>query len=137
MTYGWALLLIALVAAAIVSLGILDTGSFVGSRALGFSQVAPIGWSLDQSGSFRIMLKNNAGTDINVTSIRASYGSSELPYSSNVVIPNGMESGEIGVGTFFPGKPGESYTIRLNINYTDSETGFPYTDSGTLTGRVV
>ncbi|MCX6772520.1 MAG: hypothetical protein NTV88_01985 [Candidatus Micrarchaeota archaeon] len=142
MTYGWALLIIALAAAAIVALGILDMGSFIGSRATGFSQIEPIGWSLDHTGVFNIKLKNNAGTDINVTSVTTSYNSvagncSALNPPVGISLPEGSESGVINACTFGAINPGASYSLRLNINYTDSETGFSYTDAGTVTGKVL
>ena len=138
MTYGWALLIIALAAAAIVALGILDVGSFIGSRATGFSQIEPIGWSLDQTGAFHIKLKNNAGTGINVTSVSAVYNSAAGNCSAlDVGMPEGSESGVINACTFGSMRPGSSYSMRVNINYTDSETGFSYTDAGTVTGKVL
>jgi hypothetical protein len=140
MTYGWALLLIALVAAALLALGILDSGSFMGSRAVGFSQVSPTGWSFDSSGAFKLKLKNNAGSNIIVTSITATYGQETAVFAPPVDLANltyGAESGVLNVGTFGVDKPGASYTMRVNINYTDSEAGFPYNDAGTVTGKIV
>jgi hypothetical protein len=136
MTYGWALLLIAIAAAAIVSLGILDVGSFMGSRAVGFSQVVPTGWQL-QSGTLSLKLKNDAGTDINVTSITASYNVQPPATNTSVItILDGDVSNTIPLSPFQLGvQSGASYSMTININYTDTESGFEYVDSGTITGR--
>lgn len=135
MTYGWAILLVAIVAAAIVSLGILDTGSFIGSRTFGFSQVQPTAWRLEPSGALTIKLKNNAGTDINITSIMAQYENANVTYATPVSVANGAESPIITVGSLPSQQSGGSFSIKLAINYTDTESGFPYTDTGTISGK--
>ena len=136
MTYGWAILLIAIVAAAIVSLGFVDTGSFIGSRSFGFSQVSPTGWRVDPSGALTLKLKNNAGSDINITSISATCDLGTVSNASAIAIANGAESTIFSVGVFpLPASSGQSYSVKISINYTDSETGFPYADSGTVSGK--
>lgn len=136
MTYGWALILIAIAAAAIVGLGILDAGSFMGSRAVGFSQIEPLGWQLSPAGALSVLLKNNAGSDIQITKITAVRAQEEISLEPGQDIAYG------GQHTFLVGSfpsaysSGESYSITLKVDYTDTETGFSYKDSGTLTGRV-
>ena len=137
MTYGWALLLITLVAAAIVGLGILDTGSYIGSRAIGFSQITPVGWSLDNSGVLKMKLKNNAGSDINITQMVATQNSRNITNASVINVPYGKDSGVFSVGSLDNSNSGASYSVNVKIYYNDSETGFPYVDSGTLSGRVI
>ena len=136
MTYGWALLIIALVSAAVVSLGLVDIGSFMGSRASGFAQITPVGWRVDTSGGFAIMLKNNAGADINITSINATLGTANITYTTMVPIANGEQTGQLSLGSFAGAPSSGSYTARVSISYVDAETGFMYRDSGTITGRV-
>jgi len=40
MTYGWAIALVVIVAAALFALGVFDVSNFVGTKAAGFSGVA-------------------------------------------------------------------------------------------------
>ncbi len=137
MTYGWALLLIVLVVGALFALGVFDIGSFTGSKATGFAQVGVVGWKLDTGGILTAKFENHAGTDINITSINATYKTSSVTYSTTFNVDNGKQSGTITVGTFgSPGSKGSSYTVKMEITYSDRNTGFVYTDSGTVTGKV-
>ena len=137
MTYGWALLLIVLVVGALFALGIFDTGTFLGSRASGFTQIGVSGWQLNSSGIFSIKFKDKAGTDVNITAINITLNTLTLTNNTSVSIANGKESGTLVVGNFstVPASGG-SYSVRVAINYMDSATSFNYTDSGTLTGKV-
>ena len=137
MTYGWALLIIVLIIAALFALGIFDIGSFVGSRTSGFSEIGIAGWTLDETGNFDVMFENHAGKGITITDVNVTYKTEVLSYSTPVQLGNGERSGTITLGTFTsPDNTGTSYTLSVNIAYTDDETVFDYSDSGTLTGTV-
>ena len=137
MTYSWALLLIVLVVAALFALGIFDAGAFVGSRSAGFAQVRPVAWRLDTDGNLTLKLADDAGTNVNITSINATFGVANISYSDSLNISNGKQSDAILVGSF-PNStaPGASYSIALQIQYIDMNTNFTYTDGGTVTGKV-
>jgi len=137
MTYGWALLLIVLVVGALFALGIFDTGTFLGSRAAGFTQMGVSGWQLNAAGNFSMKFKNKAGTDVNITLVNATLNNLNAEYNESVAIANGKESAIIPIGTFstVPASGG-SYSVRVSVLYTDTATGFNYTDTGTLTGKV-
>jgi len=134
MTYGWALLILAMVIAGMFAMGIFDTGSFIGTRASGFVQVSPVGWRVTPAGALSVMFKNNAGTDITITRVNATLGQSTITNSSAIAIANGEQTGTLALGSF--SAQGGSYTVKVTIAYNDSTTGFPYTDAGTLSGRV-
>jgi hypothetical protein len=134
MTYGWALLVMGLIIAGLFALGIFDVGSFVGTRASGFVQVTPVGWRVTPAGALTVMFKNNAGTDIVVTQVNATLGTTTLTNSTAVTIMNGEQTGTLALGNF--GTRSGSYTISVKIAYNDSATGFSYTDAGTISGRV-
>jgi len=136
MTYGWALLIMALVIAGMFALGIFDTGSFVGTRATGFVQVSPVGWRVAPDGSLTVMFKNNAGTDIVITQMNATLDTTTITNSTAISIANGEQSGTIPIGSFPSRAASNSYTVKVTIAYNDSTTGFPYTDAGTLSGKV-
>ncbi len=137
MTYGWALLLIVLVVGALFALGIFDVSSFTGSRASGFPQVGVTAWKLDPSGVLTTQFRNQVGSQINVTSINATIGTTTVTYSTPFTITSGKTSGTTTVGTFSNvGAVNSAYTVSLAITYSDLSTGFSYTDTGTLTGKV-
>jgi len=137
MTYGWALLLIVLVVGALFSMGIFDMGMFTGSRATGFSQVGVSAWQMTSGGVLSLKLRNNVGKDINVTVINATYNNAFQAYGNGVLLNVGKESAATTVGTFTsaPAK-GSSYSVRVDIQYTDTSSGFSYTDAGTLSGKA-
>ena len=138
MTYGWALLLIVIVIGALFALGVFNVGSFVGTRASGFAEVAPIGWQISSSGVLTMKFRNDAGVNINVTSINATLGTQTISYTTPFTISNGEKSSTITVGTFSnPGSSGSSYSVKVKINYKNMDTGFEAIDSGTVTGSVV
>lgn len=137
MTYGWALLLIVLVVGALFALGVFDIGSFTGSKASGFAEIGVVGWKLDTGGILTAKFENHAGTDINISEINATYKTQSVSYATAFNVDNGEQSGTITVGTFSsPGSKGSSYTVKMDITYSDRNTGFVYTNSGTITGKV-
>lgn len=137
MTYGWALLLIVLIIGALFALGIFDIGSFLGSRASGFAQVGVSAWRLAPDGTVTVQFENHVGSDIQITSISAVLGIQNINYSTPVDIDNGQRSGTLTLGTFGnPSSAGSSYSIAVDMTYTDLATGFEYGDAGTLTGQV-
>jgi hypothetical protein len=67
----------------------------------------------------------------------ATLGTQTINYSTPLDIDNGQRSGTITLGTFAnPSSSGSSYSIELDMTYTDLATGFEYGDAGTLTGQV-
>ena len=116
------------------TLGVFDTGSFIGTRASGFAQITLVGWQVTPSGDFKAMFKNNAGTDITITGVNATLGSRTINNTSATPILNGEQTGQMTLGNF--GTQSGSYTVRVSIAYNDTATGFAYTDTGTVSGRA-
>lgn len=138
MTYGWAILLVVLVAAALFVLGVFNVGSFVGSKAVGFTEIAVPAFRIASDGALTLKLQNQAGSPITVNTINASYGTESVATTTlpaaNIGV--GATSDTITVGTFTGFNSGDSYAVTLKISYTDRTTGFSYTESGTLNGVV-
>ncbi|MFA5050005.1 MAG: hypothetical protein WC501_03275 [Candidatus Micrarchaeia archaeon] len=136
-TYGWALFIVFVVIGAIFALGIFDIGMFLGSRTSGFVQVGVLGWELESSGDFMMVLKNNAETEIKITSISATLKSEIVENTDVISLENGKKSNIITIGTFsnIPSQ-GSSYAINVKITYTDPATGLDYSDTGTVTGKI-
>jgi len=135
MTYGWALLLIVLAVGALFSLGIFNTGSFVGARAVGFTQIGVTAWRVDATGNLSLQLANRAGTDVNVTNITATYRTESITANyTTLLISNGATSSTQNATNFTGIASGTTYSIPMTIIYTDRLTGFVYQTTGTLTG---
>jgi hypothetical protein len=122
------------------ALGIFNVGSFTGTRAAGFSSVGVNAWSLADNGNLTIRFVNRAGTQINITGIGYIYDGSNSNVSwtnASTVLGNGAVSGDIVIGATDIYNRGDFYGMKLDINYTDLKANFNYTDSGTLTGKVI
>ena len=138
MTYGWALLIVVLVVGALFALGIFDIGTFMGNKTSGFTQIGVSGYKLDSAGTLTMKLKNLAGTNVNITQINATLGTTTVGNASVFSLANGKESAVFIVGNFSTAVPtsGSSYSVKVAIVYTDTSSGFSYQDSGTLVGKV-
>lgn len=138
MTYGWAILLVILVAGALFTLGIFDVGSMVGNRAVGFTQVSVDAFKVDTAGILTLKLENQVGTEIAINYVNATYLGSTVSNSSTGITNLGIGSSSpiITVGDLGDVSSGNSYTITLKIGYTDRNSNFSYIETGTLNGAV-
>ena len=64
MTYGWALVVILIVVAALFALGILSPATYQGATCRGFGKIAYIDHTFDSNGDFIIQLANGSGKSI-------------------------------------------------------------------------
>lgn len=138
MTYGWAILLVILVAGALFALGIFDVGSMVGNRAVGFTQVSVKAFKVASDGTLTVKLENQVGNKIDINSINATYLTTSVQNSS-IGVTNlgvGKSTNTLTVGDIGTVTSGDSYTITLKIGYTDKNSDFNYTETGTLNGVV-
>ena len=143
MTYGWAIALVVIIAAVLFALGIFDVSNFVGNKAAGFAGVAVTGWRLDSAGTFTIKVSNQVGQLIRLDTVNVTIGLNTTSLSG-VPSPNIATGADYPVGTtmnsttgaFGSLSSGSGYTAKVSIAYTDLNSGFGYTSSGTLTGKV-
>ena len=140
MSYGWAIALVVIVAAALFMLGIFDTNSFVGTKAYGFSGVGVKGWQMN-SGVMSVKLTNNVGQRINITGISAEVSGETKAFGGLPVgVGIGQTTGALSSAAFSGAgnvSVGLGYQAILKINYTDMNNGFNATTKGTLTGKVI
>jgi len=141
MTYGWAILIVIIVAAALVALGVFDPCTWSPPAATGFSvfTVPSGGWNYNSTG-FEIVLKNTmGGGSVEVTDIDATYGST----SSSSITPANATLGvgdqqtflvNSGFGNSAPAT-GSCYSLDVVVTYKTAQ-GLSSTESGTITGRA-
>ena len=142
MTYGWAILIVIIVAAALYALGIFNPATYSQSTAVGFQgfQVPTGGWQVNST-TVTIVLKNMMGANINITSIVAKYANG-VTNETNVQLPvtlgpSDEQKFEMYGGTFSGPNPGASYSIIIEINYDNLDTGLTgFTSTGTITGTA-
>ena len=138
MTYGWAIALVVIVAAALFALGVFDISNFVGTKAAGFSGVAVQAWQFTSGGTLTVKLTNQVGQRINVTAMSATIGSTTATFNGtgkNVDI--GATTDALPATGFVPQTVGSGYQAIVTVNYTSLDTGFNATTKGTLTGKVI
>ena len=140
MTYGWAILIVIIVGAALYALGIFNPATYTQSTATGFTnfQVPTGGWQLNSSGTLTLIVKNMAGSNIDITSVTADYAGST---QSNSTVVGGTfapgSSKTIVIEGFTSPTAGSSYSVPVTITYTNLDTGLPgFSSSGTVTGTV-
>jgi len=138
MTYGWAIALMVIVAAVLFALGVFDVSNFVGSKAAGFSGVSVTGWKLDTAGALTMKVSNQVGNPIRLNSISATVGdvTQTLDANTTQTIATGASTGVLTGNNFAAQSSGSGYTAKVTIGYLDTVSGFNYTTTGTLTGKV-
>ena len=139
MSYGWAISLVVIVAAALFLLGVFDFSSFLGTTASGFSGVTVSGWQMDSAGAFSFKLANQAGQRINITSVEITSGTASTTITPAYgILENGAGSGTMATSTSLGAiSPGAGYSAKVVINYVDLNSGFAASSVGTLTGKAI
>ena len=143
MTYGWAIALVVIVAAALFALGVFDVSNFVGTKAAGFSGVAVQGWSMTGStGVLSVKLTNQVGQKINITGVSATIGTETQAFNVTGLstgTSSGATTGQLDATFTGAGKvsSGSGYQASVTVNYTDMNSGFAASTKGTLTGKAV
>jgi hypothetical protein len=145
MTYGWAILIVIIVAAALYALGVFNPGMYTGARATGFANIgAPATgqWKLGATtpDNFELNLKNNLASRLNFTAVTVSIGATTCTNGDF----DGSAYAEVGIGGSFkveadcPGfTAGNSYSATVSLTYNNLDSGLTgFTETGTVTGTV-
>ena len=157
MTYGWAILIILIVAGVLAYYGIFAPSGFLGPTARGFGQVQVLNpWSLSAAnGALTLNLENRVGGTISVTNITYTLtnggtgtGWAATPTDLTCVAGSGCISGSTNLtsvtkGVFIAAPPvaqratisgaaGSTYTTTITIYYTYS--GSTFSSTGTISG---
>ena len=148
MTYGWAILIVIIVAAALWALGIFNPSTWTQGGATGFAGFQVSEWRVNSTGV--VMVLKTLTANARITDVTASYGSNTWNGVGNAtnpltLAPNTQKLVYIpgNVDGFIPavgGGPatGGSYSVRVTITYTDvgSQIGGILTSTGTLSGTA-
>jgi hypothetical protein len=158
MTYGWAILIVIIVGAALYALGVFNPGTFTGQKSTGFSAVQMDDFRFDTISNLTLRVGNRKGRTIYITAIQAIYGTgtgNKMNATGNCGPTGGCNCGtscatlrcmnrNLGpnevcqeiLGVWSAQAQGSSYTIDIRVNYTDIKTGVNHTDYGTVSGSV-
>ena len=140
MTYGWAILIVIIVAAVLFSLGLFNPGTYTTTTAVGFSgfNVPAGGFQLTSAGILTVQIVNGAGATIDIDSASATIGTDTVAMAAAI---NNVAPGQTATLTFDftavgPYNTGSAYTSNVQMGYTNDNTGLAFVSSGTLTGSV-
>jgi uncharacterized protein (UPF0333 family) len=141
MTYGWAILIVIIVAAALYALGVFNPATFTGRTATGFQVLgAPTDWDLATAagtipGNLTLNLANNKmATAVTILNITATISGAASTYSPTGLVLGPGASGSRTFPTTSTLTTGSSYSVKLAIVYNAG--GLDHTDTGTVTGVV-
>jgi hypothetical protein len=136
MTYGWAILVVMVVLAALFYLGILNPRGITPNQCsfpAGFSCIA---WKLYTNGTLYLKLGQGMGRTINITGLNCTtnvnviqqggtirfssggYAMQSASYLSGQVNCTNNTNGIVGI----TGSPSDVYNGKIYINYTETET---------------
>ncbi len=137
MTYGWAILVIVIVAAVLYSLGIFSPSSSLSTTITGFSNLGTINAVCLGGTSFTISMGDSTGYPINITQINLTSSSGKTTYSPNILIqPNSIQTVTVPSSSLC--SPGARYSVSAVISYLEPGQIFPgpYTSTGTVSGTA-
>ena len=141
MTYGWAILIILIVAGVLAYYGIFAPSGFLGQSVRGFTTVQVLQpWSLSQGGVFTANLENRVGSDISVSHIYimstdgAAVGHAVPTTPANPTNFTPAEKKIVTFSTGLTGTPGQTFTYTVSIEYGYGSTPTYFNSTGTVSG---
>lgn len=139
-TYGWAILIIAVVVSVLAAAGFFSTKTYVRDYCFLPADFSCINGYLGSNGNFVVNLQQSTTAPINITALgcntnaTVAYMTSYSPALYVQIGNNVTESVPCYYvnGTRYVQPPGTIFKGFLLINYTDQQTGFPHTEIGKL-----
>ncbi|MGC8710106.1 MAG: hypothetical protein ACP5RF_00615 [Candidatus Micrarchaeia archaeon] len=136
MTYGWAILIIAVILGAFFSIGVFNPSLFVSSTCVLSSGLECTNYLLSANGMLTVSIENSMQDPINITGIGCSENKTTTgmtALSPQAYIPLGRTyTFNITCAGASNSIIGSLYEGYLQVNYTDDVTDFPQTIFGRL-----
>lgn len=147
MTYGWAILIVLVVSIVIWQMGVLDLSRNVTPDKRGFSQVVPLDWSMNQDGTFSVVVQNNAGTIINgQAGTGANFlagGDGICSVTTDLSLTDPFRPADTFTMVFDCSsaihantKIGDYYRVNVTIGYVNPSSGLPHLSNGLIWGPI-
>lgn len=144
MTYGWAILIVVVVAGVLAYYGVFNPGKLIGVGKVGFSQVDVVQpWSFSAGGNLSLIIENRVGKSINITDIyvqnvlSGTFVSGVVRNSSGIPVSlaSGAQSGVITIPTGDTVASGTNYQLNVYVQfYVLTAPGIVINSTGSLTG---
>jgi len=135
MTYGWAILAILLVGAAMWQMGFLSMGKQTTPGKTGFSQIVPVDWRAQATGTVELSVINEAGTRLTLT------GVSGLVPACTGSVPGDLLPGQVTMltltGCSFSGaNTGDYFRMKVSITYDNPASTISHNSVGDIWGPL-
>ena len=137
MTYGWAILIIVIVAAVLYSLGIFSPSSSIGTTVTGFSGFQTTA-TCAPNGTMVIQLVNELGYAVNITNLNITYNGNTVSNPESILLS------PLNKYTFFSlsgctKTSASRFSTSATVTYNEPGQTFPgpYFSSGTMSGTSV
>ncbi len=137
MTYGWAILIIVIVAVVLYSMGIFSPSSFLSfSGITGLSGFQPASAACASNGQMIVKLSNSLGYQVSVSSINVTTSSGVSVTQPESATLNPGQTQEFLVFGICPKTSGSSFSDTITVAYTEPSQPIPgpYSLSGTAKG---
>ncbi len=137
MTYGWAILIIVIVAVVLYSMGIFSPSSFLSfSGITGLSGFQPASAACASNGQMIVKLSNSFGYQVSVSSINVTTSSGVSVTQPESATLNPGQTQEFIVFGICPKTSGSSFSDTITVTYTEPSQPIsgPYSLSGTAKG---
>ena len=137
MTYGWAILIIVIVAVVLYSMGIFSPSSFLSfSGITGLSGFQPASAACASNGQMIVKLSNSLGYQVSINSINVTTSSGVSVTQPESATLNPGQTQEFIVFGICPKTSGSSFSDTITVTYTEPSQPIPgpYSLSGTAKG---
>ena len=137
MTYGWAILIIVIVAVVLYSMGIFSPSSFLSfSGITGLSGFQPASAACASNGQMIVKLSNSFGYQVSINSINVTTSSGVSVTQPESATLNPGQTQEFLVFGICPKTSGSSFSDTITVAYTEPSQPIPgpYSLSGTAKG---
>ena len=137
MTYGWAILVIVIVAAVLYSLGIFSPSSSLSITVTGFSGFVGVNGVCTPAGVLALSLDNAIGYPVLIQTANSTYNGKTYSTNESLLIPAGG-SGKIFILHGCTNASGARFSSNIIIIYTEPGQVLPgpYESTGTVTGTA-
>lgn len=138
MTYGWAILIVIVVVAALYSLGLTKPCRWVGTQVSGFGETPVSGIKFDTTPQLTLSLQRQKPGDINITGVSftsTANGNGALTVSPPTTLRSGATATQFIVSGG-AGVAGDCYSIDVTVNYTEIDTGTTHQSVGRISGTI-
>ncbi|MGC8533545.1 MAG: YncE family protein [Candidatus Parvarchaeum sp.] len=137
MTYGWAILIIVIVAVILYSMGIFSPSSSISSTVTGFSNLGSVTATCIPNQGLFLVIGDSIGYPIEITQLNVTFsGKLFVTNQSSVIMPAGTN--EFLVPQACSNSVGSPYSSRVNVKYLEPYQILkgPYFSNGYITGKA-